>query len=265
MRSIIIILILIFNYHSNAAVVVFDQGHGQQFFIEGQSTLDLNNLAQLFRDSGYQVISTSAPLDTQLQNADVYVISGAFKDFDTYESKVLFDFINQGGNVAIMLHVGPLNGRLLERLGVMVSNGIVHDPGAALDDSGQQFMVGNLPHHPIFHGLDNFNMYGAWALKNKTEEHQLIASTTESSWVDVTRSKQSKNNPSGSFGVVLSGTIGQGKLIVFGDDAMFQNRFLTGNNLKLAYNLINWLTPVKNKMVKQGVVKELKRVTLMAQ
>jgi hypothetical protein len=32
--------------------------------------------------------------------------------------------------------------------------------------------------------------------------------------------------------------------VVFGDDALFQNRFLDGNNRVLAGNLARWLQPV---------------------
>ena len=45
-----------------------------------------------------------------------------------------------------------------------------------------------------------------------------------------------------SFSVLVSGPHGSGELAVFGDDAMFQNRFLTGQNLELAHNLAAWLS-----------------------
>jgi hypothetical protein len=35
--------------------------------------------------------------------------------------------------------------------------------------------------------------------------------------------------------------MGKGRYIIFGDDALFQNRFLVGENLFLAGNLVAWL------------------------
>jgi hypothetical protein len=45
-----------------------------------------------------------------------------------------------------------------------------------------------------------------------------------------------------NFAVVVAGGIGSGEFLIFGDDAIFQNRFLTGNNAQLARNLVSWLT-----------------------
>jgi hypothetical protein len=45
----------------------------------------------------------------------------------------------------------------------------------------------------------------------------------------------------GSFGVVVSGDLGNGRFIVFGDDAIFQNKFLDNSNRQLAKNLARWL------------------------
>ena len=44
-----------------------------------------------------------------------------------------------------------------------------------------------------------------------------------------------------AFTVVAAGELGQGAFIVFADDAIFQNRFLTGDNVTLARNLAGWL------------------------
>jgi hypothetical protein len=44
-----------------------------------------------------------------------------------------------------------------------------------------------------------------------------------------------------SFGVAIAGTYGKGKYVVFGDDAIFQNVFLKGENMALGKNLARWL------------------------
>lgn len=41
--------------------------------------------------------------------------------------------------------------------------------------------------------------------------------------------------------MVVAGSYGKGRFAVFGDDAIFQNRFLDADNRKLAANLARWL------------------------
>jgi len=41
---------------------------------------------------------------------------------------------------------------------------------------------------------------------------------------------------------VVTGTLNKGDFVIFGDDAIFQNRFLDDDNRKLATNLGKWLT-----------------------
>jgi hypothetical protein len=41
----------------------------------------------------------------------------------------------------------------------------------------------------------------------------------------------------------VAGALGRGRFVVFGDDTLFQNRFLDGSNLELAGNLVHWLRP----------------------
>jgi hypothetical protein len=41
--------------------------------------------------------------------------------------------------------------------------------------------------------------------------------------------------------VVIAGSLGRGEFAVFGDDAIFQNRFLKDENLLLGKNLVKWM------------------------
>jgi hypothetical protein len=44
-----------------------------------------------------------------------------------------------------------------------------------------------------------------------------------------------------AFGVVIAGRSGRGGFVIFGDDALFQNKFLVEGNAALAKNLAKWL------------------------
>jgi len=70
-----------------------------------------------------------------------------------------------------------------------------------------------------------------------------LARTSPASWVDLNGDGVlSKGDAVGSFALIVSGTLGKGDFVIFGDDAIFQNRFLGDDNKKLAGNLGKWLT-----------------------
>jgi hypothetical protein len=97
--------------------------------------------------------------------------------------------------------------------------------------------------HPLFAGIDSFNLYGSWALKNWSDSARVIASSSSESWLDLNRNRvQDATDPEQAFGVVVIGQREQGAFVVFGDDAVFQNRFLQRNNLALARNLVRWMS-----------------------
>ena len=104
--------------------------------------------------------------------------------------------------------------------------------------------------HPLTAGLSDFALYGAWALQPTAAVTEVLAKTSAHSWVDLNRDRT--YNPGDAmqpFAVLVAGTSGQGRYAVFGDDAIFQDRFLEGNNRQLADNLAHWLagkTPSTN-------------------
>jgi hypothetical protein len=79
-------------------------------------------------------------------------------------------------------------------------------------------------------------------LTNSAPSTRIIASTSPRSWVDLNGDgRLSKGDVMQSFGVVAAGELGAGRYVVFGDDAIFQNKFLDEQNGQLAKNLSRWL------------------------
>ncbi|MSN24881.1 MAG: DUF4350 domain-containing protein [Geobacter sp.] len=222
--------------------VLFDQGHAQQFLIEEKGELQLSKLADIIRGKGALVSSTAAPLNDQaLQGITALVISGPFASLQPEEVEAVSRFIEKGGRLAAMLHIGaPLAG-LLAKLDIDHSNAVLHDRKNIIDRD-TNFIVKDLTTHPLFTGIEQFSLYGGWALKYG-KEGAPIARTSPEAWVDLDGDKQfSKNDAVGSFAVVIAGPHGKGDFVIFGDDAIFQNRYLDGDNSKLAANLAALLT-----------------------
>jgi len=224
-------------------VVLFDQGHGQHFLIENDKELDLSKLADVFRKQGYEVRSSNEPFtDALLDGVHALVISGAFKALTPGEINALKNYLDNGGQIAIMLHIGSPVARLLNELGIAVSNGIIREQANLLNaDTPTDFFVTDLADHPLTRGLKRVNFYGSWAIDCPLAANS-IARTTPRAWVDLNGDKtlQANGDAQQAFSVIVTGQLGHGQFVVFADDAIFQNRFLNGDNATLAANLARW-------------------------
>ncbi len=227
-----------------APVVLFDESHAQQFLVGKDGPLDLSELAAVYRENGFQVKSSAGLLNgTELSSVDMLILSGPFRPLDKDEVQAVLDFISKGGGLVVMLHIPSPALSLLKQLDVDVANGTLREEGAAIDGNPLYFKVNRLAVHPLFTGLESFSVYGSWALRGAAEHVSILAETSQNGWVDLDHDNQfSKTDAMQPFGVVVAGRLGQGRYIVFGDDALFQNRFLDEPNRRLALNLANWLS-----------------------
>ena len=225
--------------------VLFDEGHGQAFIVEKDGDLQLGQLAGKLGIDGWQVTATRDSLTPQLLNeVNALVISGAFKPFSENEISAISNFINNGGRLVVLLHIAQPLVPLLSKLGVAVGNGVVRewDKSLVIDGNPLYFKVSNLKDHPLNMGLKYFSLYGGWPLLPLQENVSTIASTSPMAWVDVNRDQNLSNKePVQEFGVLVTGRVGLGEFAVFADDAIFQNRFLKGENEKLLENLSAWM------------------------
>jgi hypothetical protein len=223
------------------ARILFDEGHNQRFGITEKGELQLSRLAEIMRDHGAGVSSLKTPLsDETLKDTAALVISGPFAALKPEEIDAVVQFIKRGGRLAVMLHIGvPLTG-LLAALDLDHSNAVLHERTNVID-SDNNFRVTDLSLSPLFSGLTEFSVYGVWAL-DPGKSGIVLAKTSPTAWVDLDGNKVlSKGDVVGAFAVAVSGTLGAGSFVVFGDDALFQNRYLDENNSKLAANLSTWM------------------------
>lgn len=231
---------------SHPPVVLFDQGHGQQFLIENQGELDLSQLGELFAAKGFVVRSSSPDqpfTEEALHDVSTLVISGAFKPINDAEIAVIKKFLDNGGQLSVMLHISSPLTALLNNLGVAVSNGVIREQNnVPHPENPTDFFVADLARHPLTKGVTHINFYGVWALETEHPAN-VIAKTTPKAWVDLNGNKNF--DPQGdaiqAFTVTVTGQLGHGHFVIFGDDAIFQNRFMVGPNQQLAANLVDWL------------------------
>lgn len=225
----------------NGPRILFDQGHNQRFLIEEKGDLQLSGLADIMRAGGAQVASTKKPLDDDaLRDVSALVISGPFEALRPEEVDAVVRFIERGGRLAAMLHIGPPLAGLLARLDLDHSNAVLHERNGVIDKD-INFRVTALSPSPLLAGVTKFSVYGGWAL-DPGKAGTAIARTSPDAWADLDGDKHfSKGDAVAAFTVAVSGTLGAGSFVVFGDDAIFQNRFLDEDNGRLAANLSGWL------------------------
>jgi len=223
--------------------VMFDQGHGQKFLIEKEGDLQLSKLSGLFRDEGY-IVKTGAGLitDEAVKGISVLVISGAFAPLNAAEIDAIIRFLDAGGKLCIMLHIPQPVAGLLNRLQVYASNGVILGKDNLIENEPKNFLITKMDQHAITKGIQKFAVHGGWALISDSKQGKIIARTGSHAWIDLNRDgKFNSTDAQQSFGVAIAGTYGKGKYVVFGDDAIFQNVFLKGENMALGKNLARWL------------------------
>lgn len=230
-------------YAAGLKTVVFDEAHGQKFLIERKGPLDLSKLAAIFQSEGLRVKTNKDEITQDiLSDIDALVISGAFHPFSPTEINDIIRFIERGGRLSVMLHIGFPLADLLHRMNVSISTGVLHEQENKIQGSDLNFYVREFKSQELLQGLDRFSIFGAWALLNTRENAEIIAWTSSKAWVDLNRNnKIDKNDAVQSFGVVILGNLKNGSFVVFGDDAVFQNRFFSEENVMLGRNLAQWL------------------------
>lgn len=240
-------------------VVLFDEGHGQKFLVGQSGQLDLSGLAALSRDAGMEVRTGRGRLDAEaLRGVRALVISGAFAPLAPDEVEAIRGFVGSGGRLALMLHIPhPLQG-LLERLNIKFSPGPIHEAESAIGGRDLDFAVTRFQAHAITEGLRSMAVFGCWAIKNFGPQATEIARTGGKAWLDTDgNGRPSPGEPVGTLGVIVAGTLAQGEYVVFGDDAIFQNRFLESHNRELGRRLARWLAgapgPQKSKSPPGGI------------
>lgn len=224
-------------------VVLFDHGHNQRFLIDKEGPLQLSGLAAIFKDQGLKSAAHEGPITADsLAGAQALVISGAFDSFKPAEIDAIAAFLEKGGNLAVMLHIGPPLVGLLEKLGVVVSGSVIHEQENIIKETDTNFKVTQLDRGFITAGIEWFSVYGGWALLNEGPATEVRASSSDKAWIDLNGDKKlSKDDAMQSFAVIVSGNLGKGRFVIFADDAIFQNQYLDENNSKLAVNLAQWM------------------------
>lgn len=229
--------------HPQSPVILFDEGHGMHFIIGKDGPLDLSQLADLIRQQGAVVAGGREKLTgSSLADKKALIISGPFTPYSKEEIEALVNFVLEGGKLAIMLHIPMPVYSLLLRFNVLASKGVIRERNNIIEHKDVYFQTNALFPHMLTGDLKRFSLYGAWGLLNTKPNVHILAETSPQAWIDLNgNNRKDKTERAQSFAMVVAGRLGKGEYLIFGDDAIFQNRFLVAENRKLATNLAAWL------------------------
>ena len=239
-----ILLILTLAAEANAANVYFDVSHRVIFQPGSDKKLGLKNFVSLFENRGDKV-HIKAPRFNAPGEArpDLLVLPGSMTEYSAQEIDEIEKFVREGGSLLVLLHIAPPLARVTERFGILLSNAVISETENLIDGKSQDFYSTHISPHPVTEGVSKVALYGTWGLLPE-KGARVVAASSDNAYPDFNRNRvRDENEPIIKVGFVAVSEFGKGKVVVVADDAPLANAFLgMGDNLKLAKNIVSWLT-----------------------
>ena len=237
-------LVLSFAASANAGNVYFDVSHRVIFQPDSDKKLGLKRFVSLFEKNGDNV-HIKAPKFNAPKEArpDVLILPGSMTPYSGHEINKIEKFVKEGGSLLVLLHIAPPLARVTEVFGIVLSNAVISETENLIDGQSQDFYAKHISPHPVTEGVSSVAVYGTWGLLPE-KEARVVAATGDNAFPDFNRNRvRDKDEPRVKVGVVAISEYGKGKVVVVADDAPLANAFLDmGDNLKLAKNIVSWLT-----------------------
>lgn len=229
------------------AKVVFDTSHGEIFSPVKKGPLHYSDFTATIRKTGAKVSMNAEAISLKaLEGVDTYIIAGPSKPVSRDEIAALSLFVQDGGNLLVLMHISPPVAQLTESFGILVSNFVIAEHEGTIKGKSQDFYVAKMIEHPVTAGVGKIAVFGSWGLMAEGEA-SVLASTSEKAWMDLNRNRAfDHGEPIQSYGIVAAANSGAGKVVVVADDAPFANKFMKeAGNRRLAQNIIAWFSAKK--------------------
>lgn len=232
--------------NKNDKVMLFDTAHGEIFDLNDSQQMGYTKMRDFIVAKGY-AIETNRSLfkDGVFDDADVVVLAGPMSKLNPQEKESLTSYVEKGGNLLITVHVSYFLTELANTLGLQLSTGVLCQQSGSFEGQTKNFVADGISKHPVTDGVKGVALRGTWALQplqGNTHNANTVVSTSADSWVDINSDDMyDVGEPRGAYGVIGVSTVGKGKVIVIGDDAVFTNFTIDMvNNRTLFENIINW-------------------------
>lgn len=239
------------------------EGHGERR-IDGSSNLDISEFNRQLSNRGFK----TAPLNLAIaqdipSNINLLVLTHPKTDLLKGEVDKLITYIDQGGNLLWLIDQEPLHGLqpLVEKLGLILSPGIVIDPAAQQLKAPISWSLGaSYGQHPITQEFKNITTFPLARLIDINIKpgwsSQRLIEVAPQGWIEtskidkkVTFDKSTDTPGPINIALALSRPV-KGKnqrIVIMGTGYFLANAYLGyGANLDLGLSTVSWLTGDEN-------------------
>ena len=234
------------------ATIVFDMSHSEVFGPQDESDLGQSKTVARMRAAGYNVrVNTRKLTSSSAIGTDVAAVflPGPMVPLMDKERAALDSFVNRGGTLILTIHVPfPVLG-MPARYGLPVGTGVVIDPTIQTDNPGV-WVTNRIVADPLTKGVTKIEVVSGWPVgteKSDIAEPRIVINAPKSTVVDANGDNTfDTKDPQPPYGMVGVATIGSGRVVVMGDDAILANIAIdTNDNAKLLDNLLELISAPK--------------------
>ena len=268
--------------HSRNQLLMYLDGHGERK-LEGIANHDLGEFGKKLQSNGFRLSPLNLTLAQDVpENASLLIITQPQINLLPGEVDKLLRYIARGGNLLWLLDAEPLRGleRLSEKLGLLLTPGIVIDPAAVEMRAAPTWaLAAGYPPHAI---TQNFNLITVFPFaraldweENQEWLHTIIVEAAPRGWVsrNTTQSKPrfDKNHDvpgPATIALALQRDINdrEQRIVIVGSGSFLANAYSgNGGNMDLGVNIINWLSNEENLITLQPRAVKDSAITLSKQ
>jgi ABC-type uncharacterized transport system involved in gliding motility auxiliary subunit len=245
--------------HRKDQLLMYLDGHGERT-LHGIANHDLGEFGKRLQQNGFQLSALNLTLAQDVpRNASMLVITQPQFDLLPGETDKLLRFVAEGGNLLWLVDAEPLRGLepLAEKLGLLLTPGIVFDPAAAEMRAPTTWALGSgYPPHPVTRDFSLITAYPyaraiSWE-ENKEWQHTTLVEAAPRGWVSsrppesAARFDANRDVPGPvSIALALQRSVNdrEQRIIVVGSGTFLANAYSgNGGNLDLGVNMVNWLS-----------------------
>ena len=238
-------------------IVLFDESHGEIFFIAPNAKYSYSKFASILEDRGYEVKTlNSSPITSEkLNNCSIFVIPAPTKPFDANEIHVIREFVSNGGSLLLInewggdFRQGTNLNDLSKSFGISFNNDTVNDPTNNFHNTPSYALIHKFSGHYITKDVNEF-LYPAGC---SLVANNSIAWADDDSYTtlpNIPLVSKAEKEP-GDITVLAATNFERGRVVCIGDGDFCDDLDIDGNgkanigeydNKKLVLNIVEWLS-----------------------
>ena len=227
-----------------ARIAIFDMSHGEVFGPDDTSELGQSTAVGSIQDAGFDVeVNTDELTRERLRDASLLVLAGPMRAFTASETAAIDEYVRGGGNVLMTIHVPFAVSQLPAHFGLDVGGGVVALPGTEPGEDAGVLLADLITPDPVTEGVDEVLVLSGWPViprEGGAEDAIIVVATPHETGADMNGDGViGAAGELGPFGMVGVSRVGQGTVIVVGDDAVFANAGIAqADNERLLDNIL---------------------------